>query len=62
MEERERDQLLEDLVARLRAEGAPEGSWLLDIDQARAALQQVDDLLRRLREAIISSAHDREQS
>lgn len=56
MDERERKQLIEDLVGRLRKEGAPEGAWLLDIEHARRCLEESDDVLRRLRDAIIASA------
>jgi hypothetical protein len=61
MEEREREQLIDDLLERLKAEGAPEGTWLLEIDEVREALRQADDILRRLRDAIITAARDRER-
>jgi hypothetical protein len=59
MDERQREQLLEDLVERLREEGAPGGTWLLEIDAARGDLHRADDLLRRLRDVIIQSCRDR---
>lgn len=57
MDEREREQLVEELIARLKAEGVPEGAWLVDITGARQALHDayglLDDLLARLEDALI---------
>lgn len=50
----EREQLVDEIVERLRTEGAPQGSWLVDIAGARYSLRGVDDLLRRLELAITS--------
>jgi hypothetical protein len=44
------------LVDELRAEGAPEGIWLMDIAQVRVALQRADGLLRRMENAIVLQA------
>lgn len=50
----EHEPLVAALLERLRAEGAPQGVWLVEIEQARRALQTVDSLLRRLGDAIVS--------
>lgn len=47
-------ELLDALVERLRAEGAPAGTWLLEIEQAREALRAADSLLRRLSDALVA--------
>jgi hypothetical protein len=44
---------VDELVERLRSEGAPQGIWLIEIAQAREALQQADALLRRMSSAIV---------
>jgi hypothetical protein len=49
-------QLLTAIVDQLRLEGAPQGMWLIEIAQARQALQNADGLLRRMSEAIIAGA------
>jgi len=49
----EQADLIDALTARLRVDGVPEGVWLLDIAQARQALQNTDDLLLRLSDAIV---------
>jgi hypothetical protein len=51
----EHEELLNELLERLRAEGAPQGMWLVEISQAREQLQSIDALLRRLTAAIIAS-------
>jgi hypothetical protein len=51
--EAEHEQLLQALLERLRAEGAPQGMWLIEVAQAREQLQSIDGLLRRLASAII---------
>lgn len=55
LDEREREEMITDLVGRLRAEGAPQGTWLVEIAQARDQIATVDSLLRRLSAAIIDS-------
>lgn len=50
----EHEELLAALLERLRSEGAPQGVWLVEIEQVRAALQGADDLLRRLADAIVN--------
>jgi hypothetical protein len=40
----------------LEERGVPSGTWLVDIAQARNALQSADAVLRRLEAAIIRSA------
>lgn len=52
MEKRELDDLVEALAARLVERGVPQGSWLVDVLQARQALAQADDVLRRLQRAL----------
>lgn len=41
---------------RLRAEGVPEGTWLIQIDHALEGLRVADRLLRDLRDAIMEQA------
>lgn len=53
MDDREREELLDALIDRLRSQGAPQGVWLVDIAQARQALQAADSLLMRLHDALI---------
>lgn len=50
------EELLEALVDRLRAEGVPAGSWLVEIAQARQSLALADSLLRRLAESIVAQS------
>jgi len=56
MNEQERANLVDDLVSRLRVEGAPAGTWLIDIGRVRSALRDADSLLFRLQEAIVEGA------
>jgi hypothetical protein len=53
------DDLVELLISRLEQRGAPSGLWLVEIAEARRALQKADDVLRRLQDAIIREAEDR---
>jgi hypothetical protein len=57
VDDRERDELVEALIQRLKVEGAPAGTWLVDIAQARRVLSasyyQVDELLERLQDALL---------
>lgn len=53
MDEQERQDLLEELLRALDERGVPAGAWVVEIDQARDALAGVDELLRRLRSAIL---------
>lgn len=59
MDEREREQIVEALVERLRIEGVPEGTWLVDITATRQALRDAfgvaDDLLGRLQDALVDA-------
>lgn len=48
------DDLVEAIVARLRDEGAPAGTWLVRIAQVRQSLQAADDLLLELYDAILN--------
>ena len=54
----ERDELVEELLARLWKLGVPEGDWLLDITtvrrQLRLSWEAADDLLTRLQEALMA--------
>lgn len=52
MDADEREELLDALTQRLRAEGAPRGVWLVEIAQARQALRAADALLIRLADAL----------
>lgn len=44
--------LLQHLMAHLRAAGAPQGMWLAEIAQVRRALAEADATLRRMEQAI----------
>jgi hypothetical protein len=46
--------LLARLLEALRTEGAPQGAWLIEIEQARESLAQIDSLLRRLAAAVVN--------
>jgi hypothetical protein len=52
----EREQLADEIMRLLEERGVPSGTWLVDIAQARNALQSADAVLRRLEAAIIRSA------
>lgn len=56
MGEENREGLADELIERLRSEGIPEGTWLIDIELARKALRQADEVLRKLQQAIIRAA------
>lgn len=53
LDSEEREGLLDALMERLRAEGAPAGVWMVEIAQAREQLATIDSLLRRLASAIV---------
>lgn len=40
----------------LEGRGIPQGAYLLQVEQARLALSQVDDLLRRVQAALVRGA------
>jgi hypothetical protein len=46
----------EDLLRELEQRGVPDGTWLLDIARIRQELEDADQLLRRLQQAIIDAA------
>jgi hypothetical protein len=50
------ERLAREIVGALEARGLPSGTWLVDIEQTRRALQEADGLLRRLGDAIVRSA------
>lgn len=62
VDEQARDEIVEALIERLRVEGVPEGTWLVDIAQARAALREADALLLRLERALTRDAGSRPPS
>lgn len=51
-----RERLIEELLDRLETRGVPQGTWLVEIGQAREALRSADALLRRLEDALIRKA------
>lgn len=55
--------LIEELVERLREEGAPTGTWLVDLTSVRrdlrAAFERTDALLQDLQEALLSQHEQR---
>jgi hypothetical protein len=56
VERNEREEIADEVMRLLEERGVPSGAWLVDIAQARNALQSADALLRRLEAAIIRSA------
>jgi hypothetical protein len=58
----EEARLADTLIAALEERGVPEGVWLLELEQARLGLRAVDDLLRRLEDAVIRSAASVQQA
>jgi hypothetical protein len=52
----------EELALILRAEGTPEGAWLLDLSvtrrNLRLAWEEADDLLGRLQSALVDKRRD----
>ena len=54
--ELEPEELVERVIAALETRGVPEGTWLVDINRVRCALQEADGLLRRLEDAVIRAA------
>jgi hypothetical protein len=55
-EHSQEERLAETVIAALEARGVPDGVWLIEIEQARLGLKAVDDLLRRLEDAVIRNA------
>ena len=52
-----RSELAEEMIQGLEERGLPPGAWLMDVARVRqSSLQEADDLLRRLEDAIIRSA------
>lgn len=56
MRNEDQHDLVTELLEGLEERGVPQGSWLIDIRQARDALRDADALLRRLEDAIIRAA------
>jgi hypothetical protein len=54
------DALVDALVEKLTERGVPQGCWLLELEQAIAAVGEVDGLLRRMRAAILREAGPRD--
>lgn len=50
----ERGALAERIAQVLEARGMPRGTWLVDIEQVRSALQDADAIMRRLKDAFVS--------
>ena len=51
-----RSELAEEIIQGLEERGLPPGAWLMDVARVRQSLQEADNLLRRLEDAIIRSA------
>jgi hypothetical protein len=49
--------LAAEIVDALEQRGIPSGAWLVDIARIRHALQEADDMLRRMENAIIRDAN-----
>lgn len=54
--ERQESALAAEIVDALEQRGIPSGAWLVDIARIRHALQEADDMLRRMENAIIRDA------
>lgn len=48
--------VVDEFFAMLEMRGIPEGTWLVELAQVRAALRDADDLMRRLEQAVIRAA------
>ena len=57
LEDNEHAALVDQLLLKFEERGAPQGSWLFEIERVRGALRDADELLRQLHDAIIR-AHD----
>ena len=57
----EQPDLVTDLLDKLEERGVPHGTWLLEIEEWRQALHEIDTGLLRLHDAIIRDAHDQER-
>ena len=51
--------LVTDLLAKLEERGVPHGTWLLEIEEWRQALRDIDTGLLRLHDAIIRRSRSR---
>jgi hypothetical protein len=51
-----RSELADEIVRALEERGLPPGAWLMDVARVRRSLQEADELLRRLEDAIIRAA------
>ena len=58
MENNEHAALVSELLHRLEEAGAPQGTWLYEIERVRLALRDADDLLCRLHQAIVRDFAD----
>lgn len=56
--DRLKSKLAEEIIELLEARGVPSGTWLVDVEQVRRALQDADAVLRRLHDAIVRSHTD----
>jgi hypothetical protein len=56
-ERQEESALVAEIVDALEQRGIPAGAWLVDIARIRYALQEADDMLRRMENAIIRDAN-----
>lgn len=56
MDEQDRAAIVDDLLVRLEERGVPQGTWLVEIEQAHRSLIEVSGLLSRLRSALIRQA------
>ena len=52
----DRSELVDEIVQGLEERGLPPGAWLMDVARVRKSLQEADELLRRLEDAIIRAA------
>jgi len=56
MDEKERQELVSELLARLRAEGVPGGMWLLELERVERSLADSLAVVRRMTDAIVRAA------
>jgi len=61
VENEERALLVTELLRQLEERGAPQGTWLVEIERVRGALRDADALLLHLHDAIIRAAAAQER-
>ena len=58
MDNEERAILATELLRQLEERGAPQGTWLFEIERVRQALREADELLLHLYDAVIRGGQE----